>query len=142
MAVTAVSRQESTGLVDDLGGIVGHVVVVYADVTRVTLVAEDLVLDILPGAASIHATQLLFADVGITLIVDDLQGLLQFCLLRQFLRHKFFQLVAEFSPRFATAHRVKQRVGNLQLILHIVLQGEGSIGGQCLVAVNGTFDRG
>lgn len=45
------------GLVDDLGGLVGHVVVEDADVTGVTLVAEDVFLDILPGAASVHATQ-------------------------------------------------------------------------------------
>ena len=142
MTVAAVGSQQSAGLIDDLSGLVGHVVVVDADVTRVTLVAEDLVLDILPGAASIQAAQLLFADVGVTLVVDDIQSLLQFCLLRRILRHKLFQLVAKFCPRFAAAHRIKQRVGNLQLILHIVLQGEGTVGGQLLVAGNGTLDGG
>lgn len=142
MAVNAVSGEQLAGLVDDLGGLVGHVVVEDADVTGVTLVAEDVFLDIFPGAASIHATQLLLADVGIALAVDDVESLLQFFAMLRLRGDALCELVAEVSPSLAAADGVEEGVGNLQLLLHIVLQGEGTIGGQLLVAGNGTFDGG
>ena len=55
MAVATVGSQQFAGLVDGSGILVGSTVVVNADLTGVTLVFEDVLLDISPCAASIHA---------------------------------------------------------------------------------------
>jgi hypothetical protein len=55
VTVATVGGQQFAGFIDDLGIGVGDVVVVDTDVSRVTLVAEDVLLDVIPRASAIHS---------------------------------------------------------------------------------------
>ena len=81
VTVYAVGRQQFAGFIDNLGSLVGNIVIVNADIAGVTLVFEYILTEILPRLSAIHAAQLLFAHVEVALAVDDVEGLLQLLLL-------------------------------------------------------------
>ena len=75
MAVATVGSQQFAGLVDSSCRLVRHVIEVDTDITGITLILQDVFLDVFPRLATIHTTELLFPGNGIGLIVNDGEGL-------------------------------------------------------------------
>ena len=75
MAVATVGSQQFAGLVDSGCRLIGHIVEIDADVTGVSLIFQDVLLDVFPRLTTIEATQFALLGDVVGLIVDDGDGL-------------------------------------------------------------------
>ena len=75
MAVATVGSQQFAGFVDSSGSLIGHVVEVDTDITGVSLIFQDVLLDVFPRLTTIEATQFALPGDSVGLIVDDGESL-------------------------------------------------------------------
>ena len=129
--------QELGGLVDGGSSGVGHVVVVDAQVARIALVGQQVLLDVGEGAALVEVAQPLLAAGEVGLAVDEDKGLAQggqalavgFGAAGGHLADDVVDLVAQFSPCLASARHVEEGIGGLwHLLLHVLLECLGAVG--------------
>ena len=108
MAVATVGSQQFAGFVDGGCRLIGHIVEVDTDITGVSLIFQDVLLEIGPCAALIQMLDATLAHRVITLLVDDFDDFIQIDALLSTFLHDIVQLVTEFSPCLTTANGLEE----------------------------------
>ena len=138
MTVDTVSGEQFAGLVDGGSRLVRHVVEIDADVTGVTQVLQEMLLDVGPRATVVQLPDATLALIDIALLVNNLYGFRELGILR----NHIVQQVAELRPSLTTTDRLEKGIGDTDILLDIFLQCQSTVLGQSLIDCRTTFNGG